>query len=195
MTTAVPRPASDAVTSDEIFAGADLDENGTAVLRMPVGTYSGWLSVDVEGANGPGSLGTALLSFVDVDLSQDRSVVMDARKAVQVEAEVPQETDPAAMRLDVIRQFPSGGYTASSMFPAGEYDSLWALPTGKEVTDGLFEFGDAVPPGAAGAHDRGGSCRSRRPAGQARCHAALGGYPHPGGWRRSRACPTSRGTT
>ncbi len=129
------------VTSDEIFAGADLDENGTAVLRMPVGTYSGWLSVDVEGANGPGSLGTALLSFVDVDLSQDRSVVMDARKAVQVEAEVPQDTDPAAMRLDVIRQFPSGGYTASSMFPAGEYDSLWALPTGKEVTDGLFEFG------------------------------------------------------
>jgi hypothetical protein len=27
------------------------------------------------------------------------------------------------------------------MFPAGEYDSLWALPTGKKVTEGLFEFG------------------------------------------------------
>jgi subtilisin family serine protease len=129
------------VTSDEIFAGADLDEDGTAVLRMPVGSYSGWLSVEVEGANGPGSLGTALLSFVDVDLSQDRSVVLDARKAVQVRAEVPQDTDPAAMRLDVIRQFPNGGYTSSSMLPQGEYDSLWALPTGKEVTEGLFEFG------------------------------------------------------
>lgn len=129
------------VTSDEIFAGADLDENGTAVLRMPVGSYSGWLSVDVEGVNGKGSLGTALLSFVDVDLSQDRSVVLDARKAVQVRAEVPQDTDPASMRLDVIRQFPNGGYTASSMFPAGEHDSLWALPTGKKVTEGLFEFG------------------------------------------------------
>ncbi|WP_423462349.1 S8 family peptidase [Promicromonospora sp. MS192] len=129
------------VTSDDIFAGADLDETGTAVLRLPVDSYSGWLSVDVEGANGPGSLGTALLSFVDVDLSQDRSVVLDARKAVQVRAEVPQETDPASMRLDVMRQFPNGGYTASSMFPAGEYDSLWALPTGKKVTEGLFEFG------------------------------------------------------
>ncbi|MEV0951879.1 S8 family serine peptidase [Promicromonospora sp. NPDC050249] len=129
------------VTSDAIFAGADLDENGTAVLRLPVDSYSGWLSVDVEGANGSGSLGTALLSFVDVDLSQDRAVVLDARKAVQVRAEVPQDSDPAAMRLDVIRQFPNGGYTASSMFPAGEYDSLWALPTGKKVTDGLFEFG------------------------------------------------------
>ncbi len=129
------------VTSDSSFAGADLDENGTAVLRLPVDTYSGWLSVDVEGANGPGSLGTALLSFVDVDLSQDRAVVLDARKAVQVRAEVPQDADPAAMRLDVIRQFPNGGYAASSMFPAGEYDSLWALPTGKKVTDGLFEFG------------------------------------------------------
>lgn len=129
------------VTSDEIFAGADLDENGTAVLRMPVGTYSGWLSVDVEGANGAGSLGMALLSLVDVDLSQDRTVVLDARKAVQVRAEVPQDTDPGSMRLDVIRQFPNGGYTASSMFPAGEYDSLWALPTGKKVTEGLFEFG------------------------------------------------------
>ncbi|MFD6139864.1 S8 family serine peptidase [Promicromonospora sp. NPDC060271] len=129
------------VTSDAIFAGADLDENGTAVLRLPVDSYSGWLSVGVEGANGPGSLGTALLSFVDVDLSQDRAVVLDARKAVQVRAEVPQDTDPGAMRLDVIRQFPNGGYTASSMFPAGEHDSLWALPTGKKVTDGLFEFG------------------------------------------------------
>lgn len=129
------------VTSDEIFAGADLDENGTAVLRLPVDSYSGWLSVDVEGANGPGSLGTALLSFVDVDLSQDRSVVLDARKAVQVRAEVPQETDPAAMRLDVLRQFPNGSYTASSMLPAGEHDSLWALPTGTKVTEGLFEFG------------------------------------------------------
>ncbi|MFE7508692.1 S8 family serine peptidase [Promicromonospora sp. NPDC057488] len=129
------------VTSDQIFAGADLDENGTAVLRMPVGSYSGWLSVDVEGANGAGSLGTALLSFVDVDLSQDRSVVLDARKAVQVRAEVPEDTDPGSMRLDVIRQFPNGGYTASSMFPAGEHDSLWALPTGKKVTAGLFEFG------------------------------------------------------
>lgn len=129
------------VTSDAIFSGADLDENGTAVLRLPVDSYSGWLSVDVEGANGPGSLGTALLSFVDVDLSQDRAVVLDARKAVQVRAEVPQDTDPGAMRLDVIRQFPNGGYTASSMFPAGEHDSLWALPTGTKVTDGLFEFG------------------------------------------------------
>ncbi|WP_419704153.1 S8 family peptidase [Promicromonospora sp. NFX87] len=129
------------VTSDAIFAGADLDENGKAVLRLPVDSYSGWLSVDVEGANGPGSLGTALLSFVDVDLSQDRAVVLDARKAVQVRAEVPQDTDPGAMRLDVIRQFPNGGYTASSMLPAGEHDSLWALPTGKKVTDGLFEFG------------------------------------------------------
>lgn len=129
------------VTSDTIFAGADLDENGTAVLRLPVAAYSGWLSVDVEGANGRGSLGNALLSFVDVDLSEDRTVVLDARKAVQVRAEVPQDTDPAAMRLDVIRQFPNGGYTASSMFPGGEYDSLWALPTGKKVTEGLFEFG------------------------------------------------------
>jgi len=61
-----------------------------------VDSYSGWLSVDVEGANGPGSLGTALLSFMDVDLSQDRAVVLDARKAVQVRAEVPQDTDPGA---------------------------------------------------------------------------------------------------
>ncbi len=137
------RPASGKVTltSDSIFAGADLDENGTAELLLPVDSYSGWLTTEVEGANGPGSLGTALLSFMDVDLSQDRTVVLDARKAVQVRAEVPQDSDPAAMRLDVMREFPNGAYTASSMFPAGEHDSLWALPTGKEVTDGMFEFG------------------------------------------------------
>nr|BFF18813.1 hypothetical protein GCM10025730_23340 [Promicromonospora thailandica] len=129
------------VTSDDIFAGADLDEDGTAVLRLPVDSYSGWLSVDVEGANGPGSQGAALLSFTDVDLSQDRAVVLDARKVVQVQAVVPQETDPAVMRLDVLRSYPNGGLTASSMFPGPEYDSLWALPTDRKVTDGLFEFG------------------------------------------------------
>lgn len=129
------------VTSDTVFSGADLDENGTAVLRLPVASYSGWLSVDVQGANGPGSLGTALLSFVDVDLSQDRTVVLDARKAVQVQVETPRSADPSAMRLDVIREFPNGGYTASSVLPAGRYDSLWALPTSKQSGDGLFEFG------------------------------------------------------
>lgn len=129
------------ITSDTIFAGADLDEDGTAVLRLPVARYSGWLSIDVEGAHGPGSLGNALLSFVDVDLSQDRTVVLDARKVVQVRGEVPQDTDPASMRLDVLREFPNGGYTASSMFPGSQYDSLWALPTGKKVTNGLFEVG------------------------------------------------------
>src|SRR5690606_39578268 len=45
------------------------------------------------------------------------------------------------MRLDILRSYPNGGLTASSNFPGAEYDSLWALPTDRETTDGLFEFG------------------------------------------------------
>ena len=161
---------------------------------MPVGTYSGWLSVDVEGANGPRSLGMALLSFVDVDLSQDRTVMMDARKAVQVQAEVPQEADPAAMRLDVIRQFPNGGYTASSDAARGRsYDSLWALPTGKKVTDGVFEFGaqfrleQPALTVAAGGRASATCWSSGR-------HAAAGGYPSPLDVGRRRRTRRRRGS-
>ncbi|MEO3818472.1 S8 family serine peptidase [Plantactinospora sp. B24E8] len=128
------------VTTKDLFTAVDLDESGSATLRLPPGSYSGWLSADVQGANGPHSLGMALLSFTDVSLDQDRTVTLDARKAKQIRAYVPQPGNPFGMRLDVHRSF-GDSLVESSMLPNESYDSMWALPTGRKVTDGEFEFG------------------------------------------------------
>ncbi|MGW3731351.1 S8 family serine peptidase, partial [Streptomyces sp. NPDC000851] len=136
------RPLSGRVllTADHLFTVMELDESGTGTARLPVGSYSGWLTADVRGANGPHSLGMALLSFTDVQLDQDRTVTLDGRKARQVLAHVPRQTTAVAPRLDVHRSF-TDSLVESSMLPDASYDSIWALPTGKKVTVGEFEFG------------------------------------------------------
>ncbi|QGN48638.1 S8 family serine peptidase [Micromonospora sp. WMMC415] len=136
------RPASGRVliTARELFTAIHLDEAGTATLRLPPGSYSGWLDADVQGANGPRSLGMALLSFTDVELDRDRTVTLDARQARQIKAHVPRQGSPVGMRLDVHRSY-GDSLVESSTLPNESYDSLWALPTGTKVTDGEFEFG------------------------------------------------------
>ncbi|WP_405764236.1 S8 family serine peptidase [Actinacidiphila glaucinigra] len=128
------------LTAEGLFTTIDLDESGTGTARLPVGTYSGWLTADVQGAGGPHSLGMALLAFNDVSLDQDRTVTLDGRKMRQILARAPQQTTAVAPRLDVHRSF-GDSLVESSMLPNETYDSMWALPTGKKVTDGEFEFG------------------------------------------------------
>ncbi|MCO1594780.1 S8 family serine peptidase [Micromonospora sp. RHAY321] len=128
------------LTTDGLFTAVDLPESGTATLRLPVATWTGWIAADVRGVNGPHSKGMALLSFTDVTLDRDRTVTLDARAARQVRAQVPQEATPSALRLDIHRSF-GASLTESQMLPDASYDSMWALPTGRPVTDGEFEFG------------------------------------------------------
>ncbi|MET8275088.1 S8 family serine peptidase [Streptomyces sp. NPDC005096] len=130
------------VLTSEHFSGTyHLDESGTDTLRLPAGSYSAWLIADVQGANGPHSLGMAMLSFTDVQLDQDRTVTLDARKARQILARTPKETTAVAPRLDISRRYGASRYDETSMLPNESYDSIWALPTGKKVPDGEFEFG------------------------------------------------------
>ncbi|MFJ6632610.1 S8 family serine peptidase [Streptomyces sp. NPDC091376] len=128
------------VTADRMFTVVDLDESGTGSMRLPVGSYSGWLIADVRGANGPRSLGMAMLAFNDVKLDEDRTVTLDGRKARQVVARAPKKTTAVAPRMDIHRSF-TDSLVESSMMPNATYDSIWALPTGEKVTDGKFEFG------------------------------------------------------
>ncbi|MGC4770081.1 S8 family serine peptidase [Micromonospora sp. DT44] len=128
------------LTTDGLFTAVDLPESGTATLRLPVASWSGWITADVRGAHGPRSKGMAMLSFVDVDLSADRTVTLDARKARQVRAEVPQEATATSLRMDIHRST-GNSLTESQVLPDDSYDSMWALPTGRAVTDGEFEFG------------------------------------------------------
>ncbi|MYS22134.1 S8 family serine peptidase [Streptomyces sp. SID4948] len=128
------------LTAEHLWTTLDLDGSGTATARLPVGSYSGWLISDVQGAHGPHSLGMALLSFNDVTLDRDRSVTLDGRKTRQILARVPGQTTADAPRLDVRRTFTDTD-VETSMLPNSSYDSIWALPTGRKVTDGEFEFG------------------------------------------------------
>ncbi|MFI9612026.1 S8 family serine peptidase [Streptomyces sp. NPDC052023] len=126
--------------SEGRFQVMDLDASGTGTARLPEGDYSGWTVADVQGAGGPHSRGMALLGFNDVRLDQDRTVTLDGRKARRILARAPRQTTAVAPRLDVQRSF-SDSLFASSMLPDPSYDSIWALPTGRKVTDGAFAFG------------------------------------------------------
>ncbi|MEU6347405.1 S8 family serine peptidase [Streptomyces sp. NPDC046977] len=128
------------LTAEGLFTTVDLDASGTGTARLPVATYSGWLITDVQGAGGPHSLGMALLAFNDVRLDQDRTVTLDGRKTRQILARAPKQTTAVAPRLDVHRSL-TNSLVESSVLPNETYDSIWALPTGKKVTDGEFEFG------------------------------------------------------
>ncbi|MFE9813308.1 S8 family serine peptidase [Streptomyces sp. NPDC005548] len=130
------------VLTSKHFSGTyQLDESGADSLRLPDGSYSAWLIADVQGANGPHSLGMAMLSFTDVQLDQDRTVTLDGRKARQILAHTPRESTAVAPRLDISRRYGTDRYDETSMLPNESYDSVWALSTGKKVTDGEFEFG------------------------------------------------------
>ncbi|MGC4853189.1 S8 family serine peptidase [Micromonospora sp. DT4] len=128
------------LSTDGRFTTVDLPESGTATLRLPVASWSGWIWADVRGVHGPRSKGMAMLSFVDVDLSADRTVTLDARNARQVRAEVPQEATATSLRMDILRST-GANLTESQVLPDDSYDSMWALPTGRAVTNGEFEFG------------------------------------------------------
>ncbi|MDG4757671.1 S8 family serine peptidase [Micromonospora sp. WMMD710] len=128
------------LTADGLFTAVDLPESGTATLRLPVANWNGWISADVRGLNGPHSRGMVMLSFTDVILDRDRTVTLDARAARQVRAEVPQEATATSLRMDIHRSF-GASLTESQVLPDDSYDSMWALPTSRAVTDGEFEFG------------------------------------------------------
>ncbi|MEU8211701.1 S8 family serine peptidase [Micromonospora sp. NPDC049044] len=128
------------LTTDGLFTAVDLPESGTATLRLPVASWNGWISADVRGTHGPHSKGMAMLSFTDVVLDTDRTVTLDARAARQVQARVPQETTASALRMDIHRST-KNGLTESQVLPDDSYDSMWASPTSRPVTDGEFEFG------------------------------------------------------
>ncbi|MEU6341895.1 S8 family serine peptidase [Streptomyces sp. NPDC046977] len=119
-----------------------IDASGTTTFRIPVGTYAVWLKADVQGTHGPHSLGMAVLSAPEIVLDRNRTVTLDASAAQQVRAVVPKETADSEIRMDIYRAFGADQFTAGTLQPTTpEYDSMWALPTGKKVTKGDFTLG------------------------------------------------------
>ncbi|WP_377267842.1 S8 family serine peptidase [Peterkaempfera sp. SMS 1(5)a] len=144
------KPLSGRVTivSAHSMPTVTLDASGTGTVpQLPTGAYSGWLLTDVQGADGPHSLGLALLAFTGVQLDHDLTITLDARKARQVQASVPKEATAVLSRLDISQSFGANSETDSFMPGAvsevqgpDAYDSIWTLPGTGGSTDG-FRFG------------------------------------------------------
>ncbi|MFB7177292.1 S8 family serine peptidase [Streptomyces sp. NPDC056257] len=118
-----------------------IGESGAADVRIPAGSYSLWLSTELEGANGPRSLGLAILPVPEVKLDQDRTVVFDGTRARQIRAVTPQASEPSESRIQAVRTYSSLNSQSSTMWQTKAYDSIWTLPTTAEVTEGEFLFG------------------------------------------------------
>lgn len=116
-----------------------VDSSGSLDLRLQPGTYSVTSYLEVPGSHGPDSRGVALLGVPEVVLDRDRTVELDARRAREVSAQVPQRAEDRTMYLDWYRS--DGGVSTF----AGQYllpsydDTMYALPTAR-VTRGSFEF-------------------------------------------------------
>ncbi|MEV4120866.1 S8 family serine peptidase [Micromonospora sp. NPDC049645] len=121
--------------------------DGKLTSRLAPGSYTVVTAADVEGLHGPRSLGLAMLTAPEVDLTTDRVVELDAARARQVKVATPQPTAVVNSRIDVYRSFTSPEPTPTdwsalreTFWPGAAYDSLWALPTRDKVRKGSFVF-------------------------------------------------------
>ncbi|MFE9611728.1 S8 family serine peptidase [Streptomyces sp. NPDC006012] len=129
------------VTGRKMWLPVLVDDSGTIDLQLPPGSYTAWLDTPLEGAHGPHSLGRGLLAVTDIDLSQDRTAVLDGTKARRVEAVAPRSSTLDSFRLDAYRGFADDDWSASSRWSDPGDDSLWAVPTGRKVAEGDFVLG------------------------------------------------------
>ncbi|MEU8817200.1 S8 family serine peptidase [Actinoplanes sp. NPDC048796] len=115
--------------------------SGTLTLRLPVSTWAMWQYADVPGLRGPHSLGMAVLAAPEVVLTADRKVTLDGTKLVPAKVTTPERTSMAQLRADVFRSYPGKHPFGDDYVVGPKYDSIWATPTGKKVTQGAFTFG------------------------------------------------------
>ncbi|MGW2352714.1 S8 family serine peptidase [Actinacidiphila glaucinigra] len=121
--------------------------DGKLTSRWAPGSYTVVSTMDVEGRNGPHSLGYAVLTAPEVDLRSDREVELDASGIRQVKVDTPKPTAVTTSRIDLYRSFTSSQPTPNDhqalqqmVLPSPGYDSLWALPTKSKVKKGSFVF-------------------------------------------------------
>jgi hypothetical protein len=81
--------------------------DGKLTARLAPGSYTVVTAADVEGLHGPRSLGLAMLTAPEVDLTTNRVVELDAARARQVKVATPQPTAVVNSRIDVYRSFTS----------------------------------------------------------------------------------------
>ena len=116
-----------------------VDATGRADVRLPAGVYSAVSYLPVAGSHGPDSVGLALLGDPEIVLDQDRSIDLDASRAVEATAQVPQESEDRMVYADWYRSDGASSTIAGQYILSPTDDSLFVLPT-RPVTRGAFEY-------------------------------------------------------
>ncbi|MEV4343084.1 S8 family serine peptidase [Actinoplanes sp. NPDC049596] len=119
----------------------EVEATGSVTMRLPTSTWSLWFYADVPGLRGPRSLGRAVLVAPEVVLSAARTLTLDGARLVPARATTPERTSMAQLRVDLFRSYPDRFPFGDDYTVGPQYDSIWANPTGKKVTQGSFTFG------------------------------------------------------
>ena len=109
-------------------------------IRMRPGTYSLSSYVEVPGRHHPDAIATVMMGDPEIVLDRDRTVTLDARKAVEATAIVPKRTEDRVMIMDWYRSDGGDSVIGDQYILPPWADEMYALPT-KAVTRGEFEYG------------------------------------------------------
>ncbi|WP_406029356.1 S8 family serine peptidase [Nocardioides sp. NBC_00850] len=142
-------PASGYVTfyhyGDEYVSNLPIDPatGKVAAQRLQPGVYSATAFLEVEGSQGDGSTGVALVGDPQIVITDaDQSRVFDASEATELTLETPKESDVDYRRFQFFNDSgiddPLSSLSASRAVPA-DVDSFYAVPTG-EVDSEQFDF-------------------------------------------------------
>ncbi|TDW87163.1 PA domain-containing protein [Kribbella pratensis] len=114
--------------------------DGSLDVDVRPSTYAGWMYADVPGLDGPHSLGRAVISQPEVDVTQDQTLTFDAAGLRKVAAVTPRPSDNTYLRVDQYRSYGDlHRFVDVYQLEWWIYDSLWATPT-RKVTQGSYTF-------------------------------------------------------
>ncbi|WP_437087981.1 S8 family serine peptidase [Streptomyces sp. enrichment culture] len=118
---------------------AYVGDSGTLALRLTPGTYSLATFLDVRGAHGADSLGLGFLAAPEVVVDRDREITLDGRALREIRADVDRRTETRQLLMEYDRSAHGADLFGAVQVPV-TYDSVFAAPTGREVTEGGFEY-------------------------------------------------------
>ncbi|WP_395571526.1 S8 family serine peptidase [Streptomyces sp. BK79] len=118
---------------------AHVGASGTLELRLAPGTYSLTSFLDVRGSHGADSLGLGFLAAPEVVVDRDREITLDGRALREVSADVGRRTETRQLVMEYDRSANGSDLFGAVQVPLA-YDSVFAAPTGRKVTEGDFEY-------------------------------------------------------
>ncbi|MEU4658295.1 S8 family serine peptidase [Streptomyces sp. NPDC023723] len=132
------------LTVQRLAAGADpvpayVGDSGTLELRLTPGTYSLSSFLDVRGGHGADSLGLGFLAAPEITLDRNREITLDGRELREIGADVDRRTETRQLLMEYDRSANGSALFGALQVPL-TYDSVFAAPTGRKVTEGSFEY-------------------------------------------------------